>query len=287
MNRLPQRLRHIVLMAAASLAVAATFAGAANAYTENYGSGYYYDGVKTYAPSVTTWNYNQGYSFQYLNDICAYISTYSDGNGAIYGSGCAPGTSYSMCHATVVHNYYAFIEHFNDNASIELFGMAQYPTCGAAAAALSPTSPVATTTPSNMAVFSRPASSADQAPADVQALAASNNAGITSPGINPAEARRVGGGPAIYALPANTGLCAAFEIPGGNATSMACTDHAHASVISAVTSTPQGYTVWGTASDAVRGIHVILPNGQTSTIPVTSNGFSASFAVKPVSVRAE
>ena len=127
-------LGRLAVAVAACLAVAAAVASTASAYSESYCGSYYANGVNCYAPGTHTWNYNDVSSDYYSNDICAYISIYSDGNGAIYGSGCAPGTDYAFCHAPVVNYYYAFGTHLNDSGSIDLYGFAETGvSCGALA----------------------------------------------------------------------------------------------------------------------------------------------------------
>ena len=274
------RLR-LVLSAAAVCAMTLGAAQAAG-YSENFGGGYYANGVKAYATGTHTWNYAQDHSFEPLNDICAYISSGSDGSGAIAGSGCAPGINYSFCHTPVVHLYYAFIEHFNDSGTKNLFGYAETGrSCGAAAPAVSAVTFAAP--PPDFAAFSRSQQPQDVLPASAAGLAAADNSSGASPGIDASGARLVGGNVGVYALPSARGLCAALTLP--TATALACNGLATASAVTAFTiSDDGGFIVWGAANDTVHAVRVTLNNGVVESVPVNGNGFAVSVASPPTQV---
>jgi len=222
---------------------ASMWSSSASALTDDYGGGTYADGVNVYADAgMHTWNYNRDLSFSYSNNICAYISSGSDGSGVIFGSGCVPGSDYSFCHAPGVNTYYAFIEHLDDGPSLSLFGEAQTGASCPSGSVAAPITGVAA--PKGLSVFKSDSTSADQAPASVRGIAATDNAAPHAPGVDVSQSRRVGLAP-VYALPSANGSCAALVIPDGDSTAMACTDHAHEGLVTATTVTPDGYTVWG------------------------------------------
>ena len=263
------------------LAMFGVLAATSSAYYEQYGGATASSGVKQYASGTHTWNYNRSQASAWSADNCAYISVQSNGNNAIYGSGCVAGSDYSFCHAPVVNLYYAFIEHLNDLYSLTQYGYAETgKNCSAGFARSSPMASFAQA-PSDMQAFTRPTNAGDQLPEAMSGLIATENAAPNSATVDASAARRVGPDSLVFALPAKDGLCAGLVIPDGDAASLACTDKSHGNAITATTVTPGGYTAWGVVADSAKAVDVTLGSGDHVWVPVKDNGYSQTFAASP------
>ncbi len=294
MTVVPFSYRAVLFALALSMTLLFAVSPQAQALDVTYCSRFVQSGEDCYASRTTahTFNYNRSNASSYRNNNCAFITpSNSSTSGAIYGSGCAPGTRYLFCHSPVQNYYYALVKHFGPGGST-LYGFAQTgKACDGnyglrarksrlrAASAASDTQQELA---DSNAAFRR---GADRAPAKVRSLIDTENALDASAGLDASAARRVGRGKPVYVIPGNNIVCATLSV-GDVATSGACTDMTHKRSITATTRTPDGFTVWGSVADDVNDITVSFTDGTTKRVPVSGNGFSADFEEEPVSVRA-
>lgn len=224
---------------------------------------------------------------EYSNDVCGVISENLKEENPIYGSGCAPGTVYSFCHGPVGKTRKAFSLHLNDSSS-RYIGAVTGTECDDPGPPPLASNLVGAEQPSQTLggayrVFSGPTKlPVTKAVTDLAEQDNSHKAGrLADDGeIDVTQARAVGASGTVWAIPSQTGLCAALALEAGTAV-IVCTDTAHESLLTATTDTSAGYLVWGLASNTTKSIHVKLGSGTDAAVPVTSNGFSAVFKERP------